>query len=158
MPPLKMGSKNEIKIALFDILQEKVEAKTIMIKNMIATIEESRNNETKSSVGDKYETGRAMMQIELDKANEQLLITQNLRHALNKIDIQKKCDNANLGCMIITTQGNYFLTIGQGKIEIENEKYFTISCDSPMGQLLLGKSVGESFSFRNMKIKITDIY
>ena len=38
----------------------------------MANAQESANAEEKSSAGDKYETGRAMMQIERDKAAQQL--------------------------------------------------------------------------------------
>ena len=38
----------------------------------ITSAEESRNTATKSSAGDKHETGRALMQIELNNLEKQL--------------------------------------------------------------------------------------
>jgi len=41
-------------------------------KEFIESAKESRDNDTKSSAGDKFETGREMMQMEIDKNETQL--------------------------------------------------------------------------------------
>ena len=46
---------------------DNVGAEIKIAQESISCIQEARNNETKSSAGDKYETSRAMMQAELDK-------------------------------------------------------------------------------------------
>ena len=50
--------------------------------------QEAANEEGKSSVGDKYETGRAMMQIERDKAAQQLDEALKLKNIIDQISIE----------------------------------------------------------------------
>jgi len=58
------------------------------IKNAIDEVQESLTTETKSSAGDKHETGRAMLQIEREKLGQQLASIQTLEQTLQKINIE----------------------------------------------------------------------
>jgi len=58
-----MKTNFQIKEALYKACEEDTEKRINVIERNLKSIEESRNNETKSSAGDKYETGRAMLQI-----------------------------------------------------------------------------------------------
>ena len=61
-----------IKAALVAQLLQHLEQNIAETEQAIASAKESRDNESKSSAGDKYETGRAMMQIELENNGRQL--------------------------------------------------------------------------------------
>ena len=65
--------KEEICKSVLIMLDKKIKT----VQESISYIQEARNNETKSSAGDKYETSRVMMQAELDKQN--LLLQQFLQ-------------------------------------------------------------------------------
>ena len=52
-------------------------------------IKEALFEEIKSSVGDKHETGRAMIQLEMEKAGQQLSEVTIMQEVLNKIAIEK---------------------------------------------------------------------
>jgi transcription elongation GreA/GreB family factor len=121
------------------------------------SIESNKNDlfsETKSSAGDKHETGRAMIQLEMEKAGQQLSEVIWMKEVLNRIDIKKNNDVISLGSLIITTKGNYFLAISVGKISVESLDYFAISSQSPIGKQLLGKKVGEFIAFNQAKILV----
>ena len=61
---------------------------------------------------------------------------------------------AKLGSLIITDKANYFLAISAGEIRIENTTYYAISPSSPIGQLLLGRQLGDTINFtKEMLIK-----
>lgn len=126
-------------------------------QSAINSAEESKLNETKSSAGDKFETGRAMMQLEQEKAEVQLANAVKLKHTLNQIDLDKKHQQVNHGCLVITNQLNYIISIAVGKLLVENEDYYAISLSSPIGKLLLGKSIGEEVTFRGRTIRILNI-
>ena len=81
-----MKNKNEIKARLLHACQENIEQRIASIQQVLNSIEESRNNETRSSAGDKYETGRAMMQIEEEKNRHQLFQAYQVMQELSKID------------------------------------------------------------------------
>lgn len=56
-----MMKKNKLKQLLFDKCSDYVETRFSTIQSSIEEIQESLTSETKSSAGDKHETGRAML-------------------------------------------------------------------------------------------------
>ncbi len=59
-----MNTANEIKEQLYNYCMTHINNRINNIEDILRSIKEAKNNETKSSAGDKYETSRAMMQIE----------------------------------------------------------------------------------------------
>jgi len=127
------------------------------IEETISSNQTALQSETKSSAGDKHETGRAMLQLEMEKAGQQLANIQQMKETLAKIDVLKKSTNAHLGSLIKTNTGNYFLSVSVGQLKVDNELYFAVSVSSPIGKLLLGKSVNEQVMFNSINIKLLSI-
>lgn len=146
-----------IKQRLFDHCQQYVEQCIANIQLALEEVRRAANEETKSSVGDKYETSRAMMQLEQEKLAVQLSEAQQLQHVLNKI----KCDNIapiiNEGSVVVTNQGNYFIAISAGKIQLEGKLYYAISAQSPIGAALLGKQINDEYAFRGQSFRVLDV-
>ncbi|WP_346858455.1 hypothetical protein [uncultured Draconibacterium sp.] len=139
---------------IITLLDQRIE----LVRIAIESAKESRDNETKSSVGDKYETGRTLMQMEVEKNRIQLNKTENLKHELLQIDTSKKSTIVEFGSIVKTTQNNYFISSALGKIEINNEIYYCISLASPIGKLLHTKQVGDQFSFQGKVNLINEVY
>lgn len=116
--------KSQIKELILNQLHKLLDKKIDALEQYIESAKVSRDNETKSSVGDKYETGRAMAQMELEKNQTQLVQIQNQKNELLKIDASKKYDQSEFGAIIITNLGNYFLSIGIGKIDLKMKAVF----------------------------------
>ncbi len=150
---LSMNS-DHLKKALLLKCHEYVDQRLQRIKDIIATIQESLSSETKSSAGDKHETGRAMLQLEREKAGKQLAEVQKLKEILAKIEISTSSGVIRLGSIVYTSRGIYFLSISVGKIDFSDTSYFAIATDTPIGKLLLGKKVGDRFSFQNKEYSI----
>ena len=53
-----------------------------------------------------------------------------------------------------TSMGDFFLSVSIGQVEIDGNKVMIISPQSPIGALLVGKIVGDSFSFRGKEAVI----
>jgi len=136
---------------------ELIEERINGIRKELASIEESRNNETKSSAGDKYETGRAMMQMEEEKSRMQLSKTNQLRLELLEIDPEEEHHMIKVGSLIITASGKYFISIGLGKVKMGDEVYYCISTASPIGQMMRGKTVGDQIKFGEKTIEIKKV-
>jgi transcription elongation GreA/GreB family factor len=113
--------------------------------------------ETKSSAGDKYETGRAMSHLEMEKLAGQLAEFVKSKNILDKIDPQRTSDIVQAGSIVRTNDNHYYIAISLGQILIEGKQYLCISPASPLGQVLLGKRKGDSITFRNQRFKIIDI-
>ncbi len=134
-----------------------VNARSQTIEDAITSHQKALQSETKSSAGDKHETGRAMLQLEMEKAGQQLASIHQMKETLAKIDPLKRTDIASLGAIVETSQGHYFLSVSVGQIEFQRTMYFAISTSSPIGRLLLGKKEGEELVWNSRKIKIYEI-
>jgi len=128
------------------------------VVDRIANIQESLQSETKSSAGDKHETGRAMLQLEREKAGNQLLDIQKQQELFSRVIIDTSSEVARLGSVVVTDKGTYFLAISVGLVKIKEKTYYAISPSSPVGKALLGKKEGELFVFNENNIKIIDIF
>ena len=118
---------------------------------------ESRNNDTKSSAGDKYETSRAMMQQEMDTAEVRIHQVKMFKNELNRLPVKEKSDKVITGSFVETDRGLYFIGLSLGKVEIQNQIAYAISTASPLGKMLLHKKVGDEINLNNIKQFIKSI-
>jgi len=146
-----------LKEQLFLQCQDFIVKRKNVVEKAILEIETALQSETKSSAGDKHETGRAMLQLEREKSGNQLAQIQKIITTLSKIDISKINSNISFGSLVYTTQANYFITISTGEIIIDNQKFYAISPSTPIGQLLMGKTSGDMIIFREEKYKILKV-
>ena len=146
-----------IKQKLYKHCQEFLNSKLKSIEKTIQSNKDALNSETKSSAGDKHETGRAMLQLEMEKAGQQLIIVTEMKEQLARVNCDTSSKKVRLGSVIKTNTATYFLAISMGQIKIDGTLYFVISTDSPIGKLMLGKEVNDVVSFRENDIKITQV-
>ena len=131
----------------------------VRLKKLIGNLDdliESRDSDTKSSMGDKYETGREMIQAEMNNVERQIKLAEDQRKLLERLQ-SKEEGVAGLGSLVCTSNGNYFLGIGLGALEVEKKSVFCISTASPIGKMLLGTKKGERINFRQKEIEILEI-
>lgn len=127
------------------------------VKRNIEEIQIALFSDTKSSAGDKHETGRAMLQIERENLGNQLAEISKLKEALSKVNVSTTQSKISLGSVVYTEQANYFIAISAGELQVNNDRFFAISPITPIGKVLLGKSLGEEVQFRNQKIVINAV-
>ncbi len=147
----------ELKVILLENCKETVKNRFAKIKQTITDIEESLEDESKSSAGDKHETGRAMLQIDRENAGKQLHEIENLQGLVKKIDIQTTSDYVRLGSLVYTNNGTYFISISIGQVTVGKTNYFCVALQSPIGQLLSGKKKGDSFTFNGKEFLVKSI-
>ena len=131
------------------------------LSNLREAYEQSRedlHSESKSTAGDKHETGRAMIQLEQEKMSFRLQETEKLQNLLQRVRCEKACKMAQSGALVRTTQGSFFIAVGLGSIDMDGEKVFVAAPTSPLIQALLGKKASDSFEFRGKEIKILSVY
>lgn len=115
----------------------------------------SGNEETKSSAGDKYETGRAMAQLEIENNSAQLAEALKLKKVLEQINPDLETKRVQLGSLVLTSLGNYYIAISAGKLLVDGTEYYAISSASPIGVKLMKLRAGESFTF-NQKSAVVE--
>ncbi|MUU79172.1 3-oxoacyl-ACP synthase [Winogradskyella endarachnes] len=149
-----MNIKQQLHNQCQDFLNNRLE----VIQNTISDIQVSLTSETKSSAGDKHETGRAMLQLEREKAGHQLAEIEKQKQILQKINVESKHQKVALGSVIKTTQANYFIAVSAGELVVDKTKYFAISAATPIAQLLLSKGVEDVIVFRGNEFKVVEVF
>ena len=148
-----MPSKSQ----LYAFCEAYIEDRLSRIQKNIGDVQHSLTAETKSSAGDKHETGRAMLQLEREKLGSQLAEAENQRRLLLRVPVKGSSEKITLGTRIKTSQHEYYLAISAGCCKVGDSEVFCISPGSPIGRLLMGKSKGDTLEFQGNKIKIVDL-
>lgn len=151
-------TKEEIKKSLLDQCKAIIEERVGVTQSAIDRAKEGAQGETKSSVGDKYETTRALMQTEQDNQSRQLSESLKLQMLLGRIDPEVMHEKATFGSVVRTDQGNYFISISAGRLLVEKDKYFAISPQTPLAREFLQKLSGGEAMFNDKPIKILEVY
>jgi hypothetical protein len=120
--------------------------------------QEASNDDTKSSAGDKFETTREMMQQDIAR-NKNLLFDgqQNLQLLSSLKGLASSGDTVRNGSLVYTSKGIFYISISAGQLNVEDQHVFAISAASPIGQLLIGRKAGESFSFNKKDYTVQEI-
>ncbi len=120
--------KNEIVAHCIEEVSKKLED----LKKELVLVQESANSDTKSSMGDKYETGREMMMQEKGKLESQRGLLLKQLTIFKAIDLNKKFVKVELGSLVLTKQGIYFISTALGIVDVGGEKIFVISAGAPI--------------------------
>jgi len=121
-------------------------------------IQNSVNNETKSSAGDKYETGRSMSQMELSMQQAQYKKVEYDFVMMEQIEKKKSGNSIETGSLVKTNSGYYFIAISFGKINVGNTDIVVLSPLTPLAKTLLNKRVGDTAIFNQQQLLIQKIW
>ena len=141
----------KIKAKLNQILDEKIHHFEKMIEDVRAS-----NNETKSSMGDKYETSREMLQQEVMRLQQQLANVQEQKAVLHRMR-EMPPHAIGFGSVVTTSAGNFVVAISIGRFKVSEKEYIGISEQTPLAKQLLGKKKGDTFIFQNKEARIVDV-
>ena len=148
-----MTPKEKLHEACVSILTNRIDS----LKGELSELQKSQNSETKSSAGDKYETAREMINLEKNKLAGSVEEAVKMHSFLKQIDPKKTLKSVEVGALVKTNKGQYFVSVGLGAVNLENERFFVISPVSPIGQLLLNKKVGETFEINKHQHELIEI-
>ncbi|GAA0891587.1 hypothetical protein GCM10009122_12660 [Fulvivirga kasyanovii] len=146
-----------LKQQLYDKCRELVDQRIKNAKDAMDSAQEAANDETKSSAGDKYETGREMMQQEMENNAVQLSEARKLKEIIDRIIPGKSYDTVQIGSLVITNNGSFYISIGLGKIILDGKDYFAIAPSSPLGALLMDKKAQESIELNGRTFNIQQV-
>ena len=127
-----------------------VQARSEEVRAEIKKIQQAANEETKSSAGDKYETGRAMAQLEIERSLAQLHEIEKLATALQNTNTEATGSSIRSGAMVVTSKNTFYISISLGAIQFNMKNYFVVSPNSPIAKLLIGKQQGDSISWNGV--------
>ncbi|MDG1148427.1 MAG: 3-oxoacyl-ACP synthase [Crocinitomicaceae bacterium] len=141
----------------FDAVRKELNERTARVQTAFDDLKNSLNSESKSTAGDKHETGRAMAQLEQEKLSNQLIQIMTLKETLSKVDPTEHHKLIQYGSLVNTNNGTFFFSVGLGKLTINDYDVFCITATTPLGQLLIGKRKGDTVKMNGRAMKILDI-
>ncbi|MGV3630898.1 MAG: hypothetical protein ACO1O6_06820 [Bacteroidota bacterium] len=137
-----------MKEELIRYIRQMLEEKLIRAKVNFDSIRESLESEGKSTAGDKHETGRAMVQMELEQAGKIIRECEEMVLSFNKLNFSNAHHTA-AGSLIYTDKGIFFLGIALGRISFDSNEIFCVGGQAPLFKIFSGRKAGEQVSFGN---------
>lgn len=140
---------------LLQACKDNVEKRITDYKNEIALLNEAIENNDKESEGE--DSGNGKLLNDLEKNAGYLNDVLKTREFLAQINPNSVNTTAAIGSIVKTETIIFYLSTSVGKIEINDETYYAISLQSPIGQLLKGKSETDTFKFNDKNYTILEI-
>ncbi|MFC5282667.1 hypothetical protein [Pedobacter alpinus] len=115
-------------------------------------------NDSKSSMGDKYETSREMMQQEINRLEQQISINKQQLFMLKSSKTVQQSSHITKGSLVETSIGNFLIAASFGELKLKEFSCFVISEAAPIAQLLMGKSNNEQIEINKKQVNILNVY
>jgi len=144
--------KGEIYNKCLEIHMEKIKH----LETAMQEAEKSAHDYGKQS--DVFDSHRMQLIAKRDMYAQQLKTEMEALETLHKIDLSLNHKSVEFGSVVITSNQKVFVSIGAGKVTIENENYYAISLQVPFFQAMKGLKKGDKFEFRDNKLKILEVF
>ena len=144
------SSKPVLHAACQVFIQKRIDA----ARTAMQAAQESSSSETKSSAGDKYETGREMANAERDRNAAHMQQAQQLQVELARISPDAPCDTVRPGALVTTSLGRFYISISAGKLALDGPEIFAVSAAAPVAVALKGRRAGEEAAFNGKLVRV----
>ncbi len=156
--PVETAELIAIKKGLLTTTVDRLEQSLQQLEQAMSDLKTSAGEETKSSAGDKYETGRAMIHLELEKLSSQMNEHLKALAFLRSQNVERFSESIQTGALAETSFGNYFFLVNGGEVKLKDISYRVISLASPLGKALRGHTQNQEIQFNNRTISILKVY
>ncbi|MFN4086834.1 MAG: 3-oxoacyl-ACP synthase [Spirosomataceae bacterium] len=149
---------NPFRDAVWEASYRWIEEKRSSAEKAMQAAQEAANGESKSSAGDKYETGRAMAQNDRDLYASQWAQWNDLQQQLHRFKQMPIEPAAVPGSLMETSLGWFWVSISIGRILVHDQMVTILSPHSPLGKTLLGKKIGDPFLFQGKEGRVLGLF
>lgn len=149
----QLAFKAAVKAAFLNVLQQRMHT----ARSAMDDAQASANDQDKSSAGDKYETSRAMGQIDRNMNAVQLQSAMEDYKRLEAIPLALN-EQVAPGSLIRLDTGLFYAAAGLGPLVIDNITVFAISCQSPLYMHLSKKKKGDRITFGSQSLQLLEVY
>lgn len=104
----------------------------------------------------KYDSFREEIQEEIYHLDKQMYSLKKMQKDMQRV-LNSPVSKAQLGALVITNKARFYISVGLGEFFFENNRFYAISPESPMAQIMNGKSNGDEFVLNNIHQKIKAI-
>ena len=118
-------------------------------RSAMEELSSSLGKETKSTAGDKNETGRAMVQREMEQAGGRLARCEAMQALASRLDLDRVRTSVGPGAIVVSGDAKLLIGVGLGPFEVPGlGRFQAISADAPIARALSGGKAGERREFR----------
>ncbi len=114
----------------------------------------NKQNDFKSSAGDKHETGVAMAHLEQEKQGNQLRNLEQQISIVGRLNPALLAEDIRMGSLVKTSMGWFYISIAFGKLIINHELVFCMGMNAPLANVLIGKKKGAIIDWQGSQITI----
>ena len=97
----------------------------------------------------KYDSFREEIQEEIYHLDKQMHALQRMKQKMSRV-LNGNSEIAQLGSLVITNKARFYLSVSLGEFFFEGQRFYAISEESPMAQIMQGKKVGDEFELNNI--------
>ena len=135
--------------AVVAALEAALEAAVHEARVAMDELSSSLGKETKSTAGDKHETGRAMVQREMEQAGDRLARCEAMQSVASRLELNKSRTSVGPGAIVVSGDAKLLIGVGLGPFEVPGlGRFQAISANAPIVMALLGGEAGEQREFR----------
>ena len=128
-------------------------------KARMASLKESLGAESKSSAGDKHETGRAMIHLEQERVQDTVVRLEHMRGILVQRAAQDKAiQRVSPGALVETTGPWVLVGVPLGKVQLSNTLVLCVGAEAPLAQQWHGAQPGDQVALGPQKLTIQAIH
>ena len=128
-------------------------------KARMASLKESLGAESKSSAGDKHETGRAMIHLEQERVQETVGRLEHMRGVLVQRAMQGKAiQRVSPGALVETTGPWVLVGVPLGKVQLPDALVLCVGVEAPLAQQWHGAQPGDQVVLGSQQLTIQAIH
>ena len=128
-------------------------------KARMASLKESLGAESKSSAGDKHETGRAMIHLEQERVQDTVGRLEHMRGILMQCAAQVKViHRVSPGALVETTGPWVLVGVPLGKVQLSDALVLCVGAEAPLAQQWHGAQPGDQVALGPQKLTIQAIH
>ena len=147
---LKDYSKSNIRSYVIEQIKGKVK-KLDFYRNF--TLEASRDIKK----APKYDSFREEIQAEIYQLDKQMFALKSMQKKMQKV-LLSNTDIIQLGSLVITNKARFYISVSLGEFFFEDDRFYAISEESPMANIMMGKMVGNHFKLNSISQEILQIF
>lgn len=146
-----------LKTKLISHCTQFIEDQLAHVHEAISLAKNAAKEESKSSAGDKHETGKSHLQLTQENNSKHLANLQQQKRVIKLLESCQASETVKLGSIVSTNKGVYYLAIGIGQVRVNQTLVYVVSPASPVGKAMMNRKIGEVVKFNALNIEIKEI-
>lgn len=134
-----------------------VNERIVDLEASILDTQRSSQSDTKSSAGDKHETGRAMAQLEIEKQQVSLGNLIAMRDVLARLDPTVPQERVREGALVRTDRGLFYIAVGLGRMVVDGQEVLVMSPQAPLAEALQRTPIGGTARFNGVAQVVVEV-